>query len=103
MDVAQGLYYRVEKNELALRSFNFRVGGGAIYPLAHGSFGGLGFDHCMMRSGEPRSVTHVDSGEACASLVQKLCQSKTTILGELCSETRPSVANAQVFSSFPYP
>lgn len=45
MDVAQGLYYRVEEKEPARRSFNFREGGGAIYPAAVDSFAGLGFEY----------------------------------------------------------
>ncbi len=45
MDVAQGLYYRVEEKEPARRSFNFRSGGGAIYPLVASSFEGLGFEY----------------------------------------------------------
>lgn len=44
-DVAQGLYYRVEEKEKSKRSFNFRFGGGAIFPLAFDSFSGLGFNY----------------------------------------------------------
>jgi hypothetical protein len=51
MDVAQGLYYRVEEKEPARRSFNFRSGGGAIYPLVAASFEGLGFEYCVVVPG----------------------------------------------------
>ena len=90
MDVAQGLYYRVEEKEPARRSFNFRMGDGAIYPMAVGSFAGLGFEYA---GGEPSG--HVDVGvggwyRRCAATptrtFRNLCQSKTTILGELFSQ-----------------
>lgn len=45
MDFAQGLYYRVAKKEKSRRSFNFRFGGGSIYPLTFDSLSGLGFDY----------------------------------------------------------
>ena len=41
---SQGLYYIVEKHESLRRSFDFRYGGGAIYPLADGPTG-LGFEY----------------------------------------------------------
>ncbi|MDP3706206.1 MAG: hypothetical protein Q8R24_09930 [Legionellaceae bacterium] len=88
MDVAQGLYYRVEVKEPARRSFNFRVDGGAIYPVAVGSFGGLGFES---GAGAAGSATRRWGAPARARSFRNLCQSKTTILGELCSQTRPTV------------
>ena len=46
-DFAQGLNYRVEEKEKSRRSFNFRFGGGSIYPLIFDSLSGLGFDYAV--------------------------------------------------------
>ncbi|PJD91451.1 MAG: hypothetical protein CK424_06450 [Legionella sp.] len=82
MDVAQGLHYRVEMEEPAQRSFNFRVGGGAIYPPGVGSFGGIGFEYAggghgawLLRGGRDGAVVSM--------FVSKLMSIKNNNLGRI--------------------
>lgn len=91
MDFAQGLYNRVENKEEPSRSFNFRYGGGAIFPLSFDSFSGLGYE-CGAGCGA-RQTREVARGGA-AVFFQNLCRAKTAILGELCSQSRPATIQA---------
>lgn len=86
-DVAQGLYYRVEEKEKSRRSFNFRFGGGAIFPLSFYSFSGLGFECGVADGGVLRDVGMPGAAELAAQFLENLCRAKTSILENLCSHT----------------
>lgn len=48
-DVAQGIIFRIDAHEKAQRSFNFRFGHGAIFPLSNtASLSGLGYDYAAV-------------------------------------------------------
>lgn len=57
-DFAQGLFYRVDKNEQSRRSFHFRFDDGAIFPLDFDSHSGLGFDYAVV----PAAVADATAG-----------------------------------------
>ena len=82
-DVAQGLHYRVEEKEKSRRSFNFRCGDDAIFPLSFDSFSGLGFDYASL--GMP---VWLGGGSDHGRFLNTLCRAKTSNLQNLCSHTR---------------
>lgn len=89
-DVAQGLYYRVKKEEKSSRSFNFRIGSGAIFPLSSDSFSGLGFEYGAGVGGFPRGGGRAARGALtgtrpvrCGPVFGKLMSSKNFKLREL--------------------
>lgn len=81
-DFAQGIYYRIEEKEKSNRSFNFRVGGGSIYPLNFNSYSGLGFDYAAAGGLiSPRSIGWWQLGRVNFA---KLMSNKTSSLQSLC-------------------
>jgi hypothetical protein len=89
MDVAQGLYYRVDKREKPNRKFAFRDGDGAIFPIHH-SLSGLGFELAAGRYGDGSAMA--TGGRLLRALrggtYKNLCRAKTAILENLCSPDR---------------
>lgn len=85
-DFAQGLYYRVEEKEKARRSFDFRFGGGTVFPLVFDSLFGLGFDYGVRAAA---SFGGRLFGRAVGDFLQNLCRAKTTSLESLrgCNRT----------------
>ena len=79
-DFAQGLNYRVEEKEKSRRSFNFRFGGGSIYPLIFDSLSGLGFDYAVLERGG-RTWWRAAGGPG-ACLFSKLMSSKNISLAK---------------------
>ena len=80
-DVAQGLSYRVENGEPARRTFNFRFGGGSIFPFTFDSHAELGFDYAGWR-GNACGGTLAGRGPWEPRLT-KLMSSKNNNLGKL--------------------
>lgn len=93
MDVAQGLYDRVENNNKPLRSLNFQNSSGAIFPTL--SLSGLGYEFAVYRGERRRAVTQAWGGGAGMQPVlpprasyKNLCRAKTATLESLCSPDR---------------
>lgn len=90
MDFAQGLYARAIDKEKSNRSFNFKRGGGAIFPLeVDSSLSGLGYNYASEDDKRIESL-QLDprvSGWCRPYLyLAKLMSNKTAILGELCGQ-----------------
>lgn len=86
MDFAQGLYSRIERKEESKYSFNFTYGGGTFFPLTFDSHSGLGYEYCAGSARQRAWMVGVETVRWTALLFQNLCQAKTAILGELCSQ-----------------
>jgi hypothetical protein len=79
MDIAQGLYYRLEEKEKPKRSFKFRYGNNSIFPLSFDSLSGLGYEFGAFCDGwgEAHGVRWAGRD------LQNLCRAKTTSLESL--------------------
>ena len=83
MVFAYGLYDVVENQEKAPRSFKFRYGDGAMFPLTFESLSGLGYEYAAGRGcGGTRGARAVVA--PWHRILQNLCQTKTADYRNLC-------------------
>ena len=84
MDFAQGLYARVENKEKSNRSFNFRYGGSAIFPLSpDSSLCGLGYNYATLGDWMLRRMGAMALSCGIPVAIQNLCRSKNSNLGRI--------------------
>lgn len=79
--VAQGIYYLVEEKEALRRSFNFRFGGGALFPL--GGLAGAGYDFAASGRGRIRALRLLGLPLAHTGRFLFLCRAKAAGLEKL--------------------
>jgi hypothetical protein len=90
MDFALGLFSPLKVK--SKRSFNFRYEDATIFPLTFDSLSGLGYEYGVVNGGRCREAFVTSWMFRPALFFQKLCQAKTEILEELCSQSRATAS-----------